>query len=174
MGCECDQNKEQLTPGRRKFLSRLIMGIGTGIGGILSIPLIMSVLDPLLRRDKHQWRTVGSLSDFHLGETRKVVFENAEKYRWSKHVSESAAYIRREEGQKLIAFKVNCSHLGCPVRWEKGPQMFFCPCHGGAFYRDGTRAAGPPNRSLYQYRVRVRKGKVELQTGPIPVTNIGA
>ena len=30
-----------------------------------------------------------------------------------------------------------------------------CPCHGGVFYSDGTRASGPPPRRLYEYEYKV-------------------
>jgi menaquinol-cytochrome c reductase iron-sulfur subunit len=45
-----------------------------------------------------------------------------------------------------------------------------CPCHGGVFYEDGAVAAGPPRERLHQYEVRVREGRVEIKTGPVPIT----
>jgi len=35
-----------------------------------------------------------------------------------------------------------------------------CPCHGGAYYRDGSRASGPPERGLFEYPYKVRDGMV--------------
>jgi menaquinol-cytochrome c reductase iron-sulfur subunit len=49
------------------------------------------------------------------------------------------------------------------VRWEKDAQLFLCPCHGGAFYADGSVAAGPPPGPLNRYPVRVNQGQVEIQ-----------
>src|SRR3712207_8271662 len=40
------------------------------------------------------------------------------------------------------AFAVNCTHLGCPVRWIQDASLFLCPCHGGVFYSDGRVAGG--------------------------------
>ena len=45
--------------------------------------------------------------------------------------------------QKFQVFAVNCAHLGCPVRWFPQSSLFMCPCHGGVYYRDGSRASGP-------------------------------
>jgi menaquinol-cytochrome c reductase iron-sulfur subunit len=45
-----------------------------------------------------------------------------------------------------------------------------CPCHGGVYYEDGSVAAGPPPRGLYQYPVRVNNGQVEIMASPIPIT----
>ena len=54
-----------------------------------------------------------------------------------------------------------------PVGWVEGAELFLCPCHGGAFHRDGTVAAGPPPRPLPRLDVRVRGGRVELRTEAI-------
>ena len=35
-----------------------------------------------------------------------------------------------------------------------------CPCHGGAYYRDGSRASGPPERGLFEYPYKVTNGLV--------------
>ena len=67
---------------------------------------------------------------------------------------------------------MNCAHLGCPVRWEEKPELFMCPCHGGVYYKDGSRAAGPPPRGLYTYPIRIVKNQVEIETQAIPITNI--
>ena len=49
-------------------------------------------------------------------------------------------------------FAINCAHLGCPVRWFPESRLFMCPCHGGVYYEDGSRASGPPPRGLYRVR----------------------
>src|SRR5439155_227339 len=46
-------------------------------------------------------------------------------------------------------------HLGCPVEWRQGPDLFFCPCHGGVSYEDGRVAAGPPRQPLFEREWRV-------------------
>jgi hypothetical protein len=43
-----------------------------------------------------------------------------------------------------------------------------CPCHGGAYYRDGSRASGPPERGLFEYPYRVKDGVVTIQAGELP------
>jgi len=67
------------------------------------------------------------------------------------------------------AFSVNCAHLGCPVRWLPDARLFMCPCHGGVYYEDGSVAAGPPPHGLTKYPVRVKDGRVEIRTDPIPI-----
>ena len=45
-----------------------------------------------------------------------------------------------------------------------------CPCHGGVFYKDGRVASGPPPQPLATYPVRVRDGRVEILTSPLPIS----
>ena len=44
------------------------------------------------------------------------------------------------------------------ARCAGSPQsrLFMCPCHGGVYYEDGSRASGPPPRGLYEYEYQVR------------------
>jgi Rieske Fe-S protein len=43
-----------------------------------------------------------------------------------------------------------------------------CPCHGGAYYEDGSRAAGPPPRGLFEYDYKVDQGKLWVKGGEMP------
>ena len=72
--------------------------------------------------------------------------------------------------REFMAFSVNCTHLGCPVRWLQDADLFMCPCHGGVYYNDGTVAAGPPPKPLIRYDVRTFNGQVEIKTMAIPIT----
>jgi menaquinol-cytochrome c reductase iron-sulfur subunit len=65
-------------------------------------------------------------------------------------------------------FAVNCAHLGCPVRWFSESQLFMCPCHGGAYYADGSRASGPPERGLFTYEIKIENGRLLIDAGQMP------
>ncbi|WP_431210308.1 ubiquinol-cytochrome c reductase iron-sulfur subunit [Puia sp. P3] len=108
-----------------------------------------------------------------IGTTRLVSFENADPEAWSGRTARTAAWLRRDGEHSFIAFSANCTHLGCPVRWEEQARLFMCPCHGGAYYPDGTVAAGPPPKPLTRYPVRRKNGKIEILTSPLPITTIG-
>jgi len=81
---------------------------------------------------------------------------------------ETACWVRRVEGEQFQVFAINCAHLGCPVRWFPQSGLFMCPCHGGAYYRDGSRASGPPERGLFEYPYKVQDGMVTIQAGELP------
>lgn len=86
--------------------------------------------------------------------------------------AKTAAWLRREGPQQFVAFSINCTHLGCPVRWLPNADLFMCPCHGGVFYKNGTVASGPPPKALATYPVRLRSGMVEILTSPLPITTV--
>jgi Rieske Fe-S protein len=43
-----------------------------------------------------------------------------------------------------------------------------CPCHGGAYYQDGSRASGPPERGLFEHPYKVEGGALLIQAGELP------
>lgn len=174
MGCNCEESKTEDGEDRRSFLTKVVLGIGSFMGLVMAFPLVTAMLDPVTRNTGKKWRNVGDVSEFKTGETKLVTFENASPYKWSGSIENSAAYIRHEENGEFTAFSVNCAHLGCPVRWEEKSELFMCPCHGGVYYKDGSRAAGPPPRGLYKYPIRVAENKIEIQTQAIPITTLSA
>ncbi len=156
-------------PGRRKFLVRLSVALGAFAGLLVGIPVLGAVLKPMVAREPRVWRSVGAVDDFKVGTTVAVSYENGATKSWAGVTGKTAAYLRRDGESAFTCFTVNCSHLGCPVRWEQTSDMFMCPCHGGVYYANGDVAAGPPPRPLARYPVRVRGGNVEIQTTPLPI-----
>ena len=160
---------------RRDFFVKLSLGLGGVAALAVGVPVVAALFAPLLKKTPQTWRKVGTLSDFPVGSTHLVKFENADPVAWAGATSKSAAWLRRDSETAFTAFSVNCSHLGCPVRWEQGASLFMCPCHGGIYYKDGSVAAGPPPQGLTPYQIRVANHHdVELLTAPVPITNITA
>jgi menaquinol-cytochrome c reductase iron-sulfur subunit len=158
------------SPDRRAFLRRLTLGL-TGLGAaIVAVPAVGFVLGPLLRRIPNQWRDVGPVTRFAIQDTVEVTFEDPSPAPWAGVSALTGAWLRRESADTFTAFSIHCTHLGCPVRWVGTAELFMCPCHGGVYYRNGSVAAGPPPEPLRHHLVRVRAGRVEVQTQPIPIT----
>ncbi|MBK0381538.1 Rieske (2Fe-2S) protein [Pedobacter sp. SD-b] len=168
------KQEKEISESRRNFLMKFSLGLG-GIAALLAgIPILGALFQPLIKKGEQKWRVVGKLTDFAKGETQLIKFRNAEEDAWAGVSAKSAGWLRHKENGEFECFSANCTHLGCPVRWEKDAELFMCPCHGGVYYKDGTVAAGPPPKSLTQYSVRVNKGNVEVKTAPIPLTKITA
>ena len=157
---------------RRKFIVRILWAFGAILGVLTMIPVVGALFAPLLQKTPQAWRSVGEITDFEVGKTVLVKYQNALPKSWSGLSSESASWLQRKSENEFVAFAINCTHLGCPVRWVADAELFMCPCHGGVYNKDGSYAAGPPPRGLYKYPVRIRNNQVEIQTSPVPITNL--
>ena len=155
---------------RRRFLSRVSIALSTLAAALVGVPVVGFLISPLTRRSPRQWRAVGPVDHFKVGETVSVTFEDASPLPWSGVSARTAAWLRRDSDSAFTAFSVNCTHLGCPVRWFAESKLFLCPCHGGVYNVDGSVAAGPPPKPLGRYPARVRAGQVEILTSPIPIS----
>jgi menaquinol-cytochrome c reductase iron-sulfur subunit len=157
---------------RRQFFMHVSIALGSIAAVLAGVPIVGSILAPIIKKPKPEWRPVGALESFKIGEFVKVNYVNTSPLPWAGVTAESAAWLKRNGEEDFTAFSVNCAHLGCPVRWIEGARLFMCPCHGGVYYEDGSVAAGPPPRGFYQYPVRVNNGQVEILASPIPITTV--
>jgi menaquinol-cytochrome c reductase iron-sulfur subunit len=156
---------------RRRFLEKLCLALGGACAAILGLPIVGFVLAPLFRKTPPEWIVVGKIGDFVIGTTVNVTLLDPSPLPWAGITAKTAAWLRREDAEHFIAFAVNCTHMGCPVRWLADAKLFMCPCHGGVYYGDGTVAAGPPPHPLHRHEVRIAGGQVEVKTSPIPITH---
>lgn len=154
---------------RRRIMAWGSIAVVGYISTLVGVPVIGFIVAPLFRAPKYQWRPVGSVNSFDIGSTVLVKYENSGALSWGGPIEQTAAWLRRTGTLSFTAFSINCTHLGCPVRWEPAANLFFCPCHGGVYYSNGTVAAAPPPRRLSEYPVRINKGQVEVLAVPIPL-----
>ncbi len=159
------------SPERRAFLNKLSIGLSALGGAVVGIPVVGFMLGPLIRREPAKWLPVGDVNRFEIGKTVAVAFTDTSSVPWAGLSAKTSAWLRRDSETEFTAFSVNCTHLGCPIRWLADANLFMCPCHGGVFYRDGRVAGGPPRRPLFQYRTRVHNGQVELEDRKFPPYN---
>ena len=165
-----EEKDQKSLSSRRRALTILSVALG-GLGTLLAgAPVVGFLLGPVLRKRPQSWVSVGDVDNFQIGETVKVTFDDPRALPWAGVAGKTAAWLRREDDARFVAFDVNCSHLGCPVRWEPEAELFMCPCHGGVYYGNGQVAGGPPPQPLHRFQTRVQNGQVELQTRPVPIT----
>ena len=155
---------------RRTFLFKLSIGLNAIVGTVLAVPLVRYLLGSSLQKDSDvgSWVVIGSASDFPIGQTRLVNFQSPVTSFGDGETAKVACWVRRASAQQFQVFAVNCAHLGCPVRWFAQSKLFMCPCHGGAYYEDGSRAAGPPERGLFEYRTRLEGDRLAIHAGDMP------
>jgi quinol---cytochrome c reductase iron-sulfur subunit, bacillus type len=169
----CDHGVGGLTPppapvSRRSALFKLGVGLNALAALLLGVPVVGYVASAVRRRGQQAWVSLGPVSNFPEHQTRLASYTNPFTVPWDAKVADIPCWVRRLDADRFQVFAINCTHLGCPVRWFQESGLFMCPCHGGVFYEDGRHASGPPPRPLYQYEHRIRDGKLEVRGGQIP------
>jgi Rieske Fe-S protein len=178
---------ELATMPRSKFLEASTLGLGTVIGGLVTVPAVGMMVVPAFVKQGKKPVDLGPYTDFPEGEFAIATFlTNPEE----GEVSRRTAYIRNnglKDGVPSFTIVSNrCAHLGCPVqvnglalenekqtvKVEDGPAVeltptraasgFGCPCHGGQYDTEGNRTAGPPVRALDRYSYGIIDGRLVL------------
>jgi Rieske Fe-S protein len=155
---------------RRAFLFKLSLVLNAAAGVVLAVPLLGYLLGPALKKGSSTgaWIALGGINDFPVGETRLADFRSPVASFDDGDTAKVACWVRRISDRQFQVFAVNCAHLGCPVRWFAQSKLFLCPCHGGAYYEDGSRASGPPERGLFEYRYQLSGDTLLIHAGDMP------
>jgi Rieske Fe-S protein len=156
---------------RRAVFMKLGILFNGLVATAIAVPIVGFLLSALTRGRAGgylSWVSLGSVDKFPEGETRLATFRNPYVMPTDGQTADIACWVRRIAGEQFQVFAVNCAHLGCPVRWFPQSGLFMCPCHGGAYYRDGSRASGPPERGLFEYQYKVENGVITIQAGELP------
>ena len=163
-------NSKSAGHSRRVFLFKLSLLLNGAVGAVLAVPIFGYLLGPALKKSSssNSWINLGPLSDFPEGETRLVNFRNPVTTAWDGQTGDIPCWVRHVAGNGFQVFAINCAHLGCPVRWFAQSKLFLCPCHGGAYYEDGSRASGPPERGLFEYDHKIASGSLMISAGKMP------
>ena len=166
---EQEQRLKQERISRRTFMMNVGIALNAAVAVLIATPVVAYLLGPVLRRREYlEWVPVGNVSDFPPGETKLVSFTNPFREPWDGETAKVPAYVRCSAPGEFTVFAINCAHLGCPVRWFSESQLFMCPCHGGVYYADGSRASGPPERGLFTYERKIEGGKLLIHAGQLP------
>ena len=153
---------------RRSFLFGLGVVLNAFAAALFAIPVVGYILSPVRRFTWLAWMPLGALASFPENQTRLAAYRNPFVKPWDGETSKIPCWVRRLTGESFQVFAINCTHLGCPVRWFQESGLFMCPCHGGAFYADGRHASGPPPRALYQYEYKVEGEQLWIRAGQLP------
>jgi len=156
---------------RRQMLMTLGIALNTVASILFAVPVVGYIFGPSKKKEIKKelaWITLGSLKNFPEGETRLATYRNPFVRPWDGDTGNIPCWVRRISADKLQVFAINCTHLGCPVRWFPQSGLFMCPCHGGAYYADGARASGPPPRGLFEYDYKTEGDELFIKAGQVP------
>ena len=134
----------------------------------MGVPLLGYAMSSFATASKNSWISLGSVATFPEGETRLAVYRNPEPKQWDGDTAE----VFRVGCAGSMRSRSRCSRSTAPISAAlcagfPESRLFMCPCHGGAFYEDGSRASGPPPRGLYQYEHKVEGGELKLLGGRV-------
>ena len=161
----------ELDAGRRRFLSRLLAGLGV-VAGLQAAWVAVSTLGS--RRRAAEADDGGVIEAGPVGR-----FAN----RSVTPFPENEFYLVRLEDGGFLALHRKCTHLGCSVPWWADEERFACPCHASAFDIRGAVLSSPAPRPLDLFAVAIRNGQVLVDTSrklrrtafdPEQVARIGA
>ena len=152
---------------RSQFLTLSSVGLGAAIGAVIGVPAAAYVLAPVTEESTFETVFLGKTDTFPQGpqgQFKPVAAQYIETkaepatsagLAWVVNTGKSDTDWLSPDAQ-FIVFSNRCMHLGCPV---VGTGVGFqCPCHGGAYDKEGKRIAGPPIRPLDRFQWEIRKG----------------
>jgi quinol---cytochrome c reductase iron-sulfur subunit, bacillus type len=161
----------EATLSRRGFFLKLGILFNGFAAMVVAVPIVRFLLSSVARgqgKGYLSWVHLGDVTNFPEGQTRMATFRNPFVMPTDGKTVDTACWVRRVSGDQFQVFAINCAHLGCPVRWFPQSGLFMCPCHGGAYYRDGSRASGPPERGLFEYPYKIENGLLTINAGQLP------
>lgn len=139
---------------RRRFAAWGTAVTGALVSLTLGIPIIGYLVSPLFtRRDPLVEKRIGSILDLvDENPTRFVV--SFPRGAWLTTEDQHTVFVVKH-GAEVDVFSNTCTHMQCPVRFQRDLNQFLCPCHGGLYDLHGTNVGGPPPKPLPRYTHRV-------------------
>jgi menaquinol-cytochrome c reductase iron-sulfur subunit len=139
---------------RRKFAAWGTAVTGALVSLTLGIPIIGYLVSPLFaRKPPLEEKRIGPIGDLVDGQPARFVVKFPQNA-WLTSEEERTVYVVRH-GDQFDVFANTCTHMQCPVRFQKDLNQFLCPCHGGLYDLHGLNVGGPPPRPLPKYSHRI-------------------
>ncbi|AKP47568.1 MULTISPECIES: ubiquinol-cytochrome c reductase iron-sulfur subunit [Bacillus] len=158
-------SKERVS--RRQFLNYTLTGVGGFMAAGVLMPMLRFAIDPVLAAEgKGNFHATKQKVDDLTETPTRVDFTYEQKDAWYTSNVTQTAWVYKTKNGDIVALSPICKHLGCTVNWNANkshPNMFFCPCHGGLYHKNGKNVPGtPPTKPLDVYPVKVKDGYLYL------------
>lgn len=156
---------------RREFLNYSLTGLGGFMAAGMLMPMVRMAVDPVLQtvgESDSDLANVGLAVSDITTEPQRVDWEVEQVDAWYTSEVKRTAWVFKDDNGEIQAFSPKCKHLGCFVSWDTNPDPniqdeFFCPCHDGRYYKDGTNVPNtPPLAPLDVYEMEVENGMLFL------------
>ncbi|WP_093230875.1 QcrA and Rieske domain-containing protein [Thermoflavimicrobium dichotomicum] len=150
----------------------MLGGTAGFLGAGLLFPMVRFAVDPVMKKGGGVgFVDVGMRVSEITDRPKAVQFKVHRKDGWYQPEEGEllTAWVMKDEKGQVVALSPVCKHLGCTVNWDSNPQFknqFFCPCHFGRYYKDGTNVPGtPPSKPLDKYQIKIENDR--LLIGPV-------
>jgi menaquinol-cytochrome c reductase iron-sulfur subunit len=157
---EQPSGSDQNEAGRRSFLKTIVGFMGVMGSLILCVPLIGSLVGPMLQKQSRQYAKVGNIDSMPTGQPQDVTFPEQVTDAYIHRTAYRDVWIIKHSATDLTVFSPICTHLGCRFNWNPDSRHFECPCHGSVYAIDGKVLAGPAPRPLDTLPFRLDKGEL--------------
>ncbi|MDC3413041.1 ubiquinol-cytochrome c reductase iron-sulfur subunit [Aquibacillus sp. 3ASR75-11] len=158
------EKKQQVS--RRQFLNYTLTGVGGFMAAGMLTPMIRMAVDPVLQPKKSGDLVAVVEVDKLTTEPQRFDWEIDQVDAWYESKVTKTAWVFIQEDDSILALSPICTHLGCTVSWEGNeeyPNQYYCPCHGGRYYKNGVNVPGlPPPAPLAVYDQDVKDGTLYL------------
>jgi menaquinol-cytochrome c reductase iron-sulfur subunit len=138
-GTDLEENRGKESakePSRRDWLFKVGTAVNVVAGLLLAVPLVGFVFSSFVeRKDPRSWISLGPVENYPEQATRIATYRNPYTRPWDGETADIPCWVRRLTGDQFQVFAINCTHLGCPVRWFQESGLFLCPCHGRGLLR---------------------------------------
>lgn len=74
-------------------------------------------------------------------------------------------YLCHLEEDGFLALSLQCTHLGCAIRWDEGKKEFICPCHASRFNMKGEVLNPPATHPLDIMPIKIKNGMISVDLG---------
>ncbi|WP_066193227.1 MULTISPECIES: QcrA and Rieske domain-containing protein [Gracilibacillus] len=158
------EKKQQVS--RRQFLNYTLTGVGGFMAAGMLAPMVRFAIDPVLEASGGtDMQAVVDVSEITEEPQRfDWTFEQVDA--WYTSDTTKSAWVYMDGNDEIVALSPTCKHLGCAVSWngsEDFPEEFYCPCHGGRYYKNGLNVPDtPPDAALDLFEMEVREGTLYL------------
>ncbi|NMD69207.1 Rieske 2Fe-2S domain-containing protein [Bacillus sp. DNRA2] len=136
---------KEIDLNRRGFIASS-MGL-MGLMFVSSIPLV-SQAGKENAQESEKTVKIAELDELAVGDSKTFSYLDEDE----------PALLIRTNADEYRAYNIKCTHLQCPVYYDKPTNQMVCPCHHGFFsVEDGAVIAGPPQRPLPSIRLEQRQ-----------------
>ncbi|HWA94378.1 MAG TPA: Rieske (2Fe-2S) protein [Terracidiphilus sp.] len=144
-------------PGEQR--SRRAFLIAAGAAGVAYTAALAYPIYRYLASPAEMAQEASAVTEITLKDAQKLPAGSVLMFKFG---TRPAMLIHHTNGQ-WISMTAVCTHLGCTVSYQPGPDRIHCSCHGGVYNAyTGANVSGPPPKPLKLFKVTVNDSGVEV------------